>query len=274
MIVPTDAIGGWRFCHPLIHDAAYRSLLATDRRDLHTRVADRLEARQPAGPIGAIARHRAAAGDARAGDPAPRPGRRAGGRLGARRPRRPATRDGGRRSSRDPDGRRRAATARHRGTRHGAGRRRPARGDRSRRPSGRRRGQTGLRRQRGRHAGSARRLAAGPWPTSIRRPGRPADRAGPRRAGAVDPRPQLGPEVDEHDAPATPARSAIVDRLLGRQVAAPRVVELGARQGRLGDEEVGAAGGLDERRRSGPCRRVIAIARPVGSVTTQPHAGT
>ncbi len=63
MIVPSDATGGWRFCHPLIHDAAYASLLATDRRALHARVADRIEARIPAGSIGAIARHRAAAGD-------------------------------------------------------------------------------------------------------------------------------------------------------------------------------------------------------------------
>jgi predicted ATPase len=65
MIVPADASGGWRFCHPLIHEAAYRSLLATDRAILHTRVADRLEARQPEGPIATVARHRAAAGDAR-----------------------------------------------------------------------------------------------------------------------------------------------------------------------------------------------------------------
>ena len=64
MIVPIDANGGWRFCHPLIHDAAYRSLLASDRRSLHTRVADRIEATQPITAIGAIARHRAAAGDA------------------------------------------------------------------------------------------------------------------------------------------------------------------------------------------------------------------
>jgi class 3 adenylate cyclase len=63
MIVPIDADGGWRFCHPLIHDAAYRSLLATDRRTLHTRVADRIEETQPTAAIGAIARHRAAAGD-------------------------------------------------------------------------------------------------------------------------------------------------------------------------------------------------------------------
>jgi class 3 adenylate cyclase len=63
MIVPTDAIDGWRFCHPLIHDAAYRSLLATDRTILHTRVADRLEALQPDRLVGTIALHRAAAGD-------------------------------------------------------------------------------------------------------------------------------------------------------------------------------------------------------------------
>jgi predicted ATPase len=65
MIVPVDGSGGWRFCHPLIHDAAYRSLLGTDRAILHTRVADRLETIQPDGPIATVARHRAAAGDAR-----------------------------------------------------------------------------------------------------------------------------------------------------------------------------------------------------------------
>jgi class 3 adenylate cyclase len=64
MIVPLDGSGGWRFCHPLIHDAAYRSLLATDRRSLHTRVADRIEAATPPAAVGVIARHRAAAGDA------------------------------------------------------------------------------------------------------------------------------------------------------------------------------------------------------------------
>lgn len=64
MIVPLDANGGWRFCHPLIHDAAYRSLLATDRRALHGRVADRMEATTPPAAVGVIARHRAAAGDA------------------------------------------------------------------------------------------------------------------------------------------------------------------------------------------------------------------
>jgi class 3 adenylate cyclase len=64
MIVPIDARGGWRFCHPLIHDAAYSSLLATDRRALHGRVADRIEIARPTGPVGVVARHRAAAGDA------------------------------------------------------------------------------------------------------------------------------------------------------------------------------------------------------------------
>ena len=64
MIVPIDSRGGWRFCHPMIHDVAYGSLLATDRRALHGRVADRLEAGDPAPPVSVIARHRAAAGDA------------------------------------------------------------------------------------------------------------------------------------------------------------------------------------------------------------------
>ncbi len=64
MIVPVDSTGGWRFCHPLIHDAAYSSLLATERRTLHARVADRIERRTPDGPVGIVAGHRAAAGDA------------------------------------------------------------------------------------------------------------------------------------------------------------------------------------------------------------------
>ena len=42
LIVPADA-AGWRFSHPLIHDAAYWGLLAAARRRLHARVADRLE---------------------------------------------------------------------------------------------------------------------------------------------------------------------------------------------------------------------------------------
>jgi predicted ATPase len=63
MIVPGDASGSWRFCHPLIHDAAYASLLASDRKALHARVADRIESRSADGPLGVIARHRAAAGD-------------------------------------------------------------------------------------------------------------------------------------------------------------------------------------------------------------------
>ena len=64
MIVPIDSTGGWRFCHPLIHDAAYSSLLASDRRALHARVADRIEERSPDERVGVIAHHRAAAGDA------------------------------------------------------------------------------------------------------------------------------------------------------------------------------------------------------------------
>jgi predicted ATPase len=48
----------------LIHDAAYRSLLSTDRATLHARIADRIEAGEREAPVATIARHRAAAGDA------------------------------------------------------------------------------------------------------------------------------------------------------------------------------------------------------------------
>lgn len=63
LIVAVDGTGGWRFSHPLIHDAAYSGLLGSSRRRLHARVADLLDARSGRGAIGAVARHRAAAGD-------------------------------------------------------------------------------------------------------------------------------------------------------------------------------------------------------------------
>jgi predicted ATPase len=63
LIVAIDGGGQWRFGHPLIHDAAYSGLLASRRRQVHARVADRLEASSTLGAIGVVARHRAAAGD-------------------------------------------------------------------------------------------------------------------------------------------------------------------------------------------------------------------
>jgi predicted ATPase len=66
LIVPLESGGRWRFGHPLVHDAAYTGLLASRRREIHTRVADRLEANGRRGAIGVLARHRAAAGDPRA----------------------------------------------------------------------------------------------------------------------------------------------------------------------------------------------------------------
>jgi predicted ATPase len=69
LIVPVDAAGRWRFGHPLIHDAAYAGLLGTRRRQVHGRVADRLEASGTRGAIGVLARHRAAAGDKERGVP-------------------------------------------------------------------------------------------------------------------------------------------------------------------------------------------------------------
>ena len=69
LIVRVDAAGRWRFGHPLIHDAAYAGLLGTRRRQVHARVADRLEAGGTRGAIGVLARHRAAAGDKERGAP-------------------------------------------------------------------------------------------------------------------------------------------------------------------------------------------------------------
>jgi predicted ATPase len=54
----------WRFAHALIHDAAYAGLLASRRRELHGRLADRLERGPDTATPGQIAAHRMAAGDA------------------------------------------------------------------------------------------------------------------------------------------------------------------------------------------------------------------
>jgi predicted ATPase len=54
-------MSGW---HPLIHDAAYAGLLASQRRVLHARLADDLERRSGRVALAQIATHRAASGDA------------------------------------------------------------------------------------------------------------------------------------------------------------------------------------------------------------------
>jgi adenylate cyclase len=63
LVVPGEAGAEWRFRHPLIHDAAYAGTLASRRRELHARLADRLEESSPPAPIDQLAHHRAAAGD-------------------------------------------------------------------------------------------------------------------------------------------------------------------------------------------------------------------
>lgn len=68
LMVQAGGSGTWRFSHPLVHEAAYAGMLATRRRRLHARVADRLEARPPVS-IERLAVHRAAAGDAAAAIP-------------------------------------------------------------------------------------------------------------------------------------------------------------------------------------------------------------
>ena len=62
LIAPIDD-DHWRFAHALIHDAAYAGLLASRRRTLHARLADRLERRAGVPATGQIAAHRVAAGD-------------------------------------------------------------------------------------------------------------------------------------------------------------------------------------------------------------------
>jgi len=62
LIVPHED-GQWRFAHALIHDAAYAGLLASRRRVLHERLADRLERGPEPSTPSQIAAHRVAAGD-------------------------------------------------------------------------------------------------------------------------------------------------------------------------------------------------------------------
>jgi adenylate cyclase len=63
LIVPADG-ETWRFIHPLVHETAYAGMLASRRRRLHARLADRLEAGLPPISSATLAVHRAAAGDA------------------------------------------------------------------------------------------------------------------------------------------------------------------------------------------------------------------
>ncbi len=68
LIVPSARNGTWRFSHPLVHETTYAGMLASRRRRLHARLADRLEAKPPVS-IETLAVHRAAAGDAEAAVP-------------------------------------------------------------------------------------------------------------------------------------------------------------------------------------------------------------
>ena len=63
VVGPTEGSTEWRFSHPLIRDVAYASTLASRRRDLHAKLADHLERRDPPAPVNQLALHRAAAGD-------------------------------------------------------------------------------------------------------------------------------------------------------------------------------------------------------------------
>ena len=173
MIVPTDATGGWRFCHPLIHDAAYRSLLATDRTILHT-PGRRPDRGAPAGP--ARRDDRPAPGGRRRfrpGDPAPAPRRRAWPPAWPPRPRRrtisrrPPGSSPIRRSPRSCGG----GPPRHAGWRWSGrtGRKATDRDGRGPRAQVRRACADSWA-----ACGSDAPTAADPWPTSMRRPGRPA----------------------------------------------------------------------------------------------------
>jgi predicted ATPase len=62
LVAPIGA-GGWRFAHALIRDAAYAGMLASRRRQLHGRLADRLAVSAETASPGLIAAHRVAAGD-------------------------------------------------------------------------------------------------------------------------------------------------------------------------------------------------------------------
>ena len=63
LIVPGSRSGTWRFSHPLVHETAYAGMLASRRRRLHARLADRLEAGRVPPSAAVLAVHRAAAGD-------------------------------------------------------------------------------------------------------------------------------------------------------------------------------------------------------------------
>jgi class 3 adenylate cyclase len=69
LIVPATGNGRWRFSHPLVHETAYAGMLASRRRRLHARLADRMAAGRAPVPVATLAIHRAASGDATAAIP-------------------------------------------------------------------------------------------------------------------------------------------------------------------------------------------------------------
>ena len=165
MIVPTDAAAAG-VLPPFDPDAAYRSLLAG--RTILTRASPAGWRRSAGWLVGTIAAWAAAAidpsGRSSSAPPSRRPGiAKPGGRLSGD-GRRPRARSGGRR---------RAATACHGGTRHRAGRVGQVEGDgsRGRRTAGQVRRACA---DSGAPCGSDTPTVAGPWPTSMRSPGRPA----------------------------------------------------------------------------------------------------
>jgi adenylate cyclase len=64
IVEPGEPGTDWRFRHPLIRDVGYAGMLSTRRKELHARLADSLEERPVPPPIGQLAHHRAASGDA------------------------------------------------------------------------------------------------------------------------------------------------------------------------------------------------------------------
>ena len=269
MIVPLDATGGWRFCHPLIHDAAYREP-PRQRTGGASTPGSPIGSRPPSRPA-RVGRHRPSPGRRRRrrpGDPAPDPGSRAG--AGPRRRRRGCclfhrgrgsgavgSSAAGAAGARPLEAR--AAVPVGRGARDSCrSAPRPARGRRNA-PSTAASCIRGDRRRCGRGDLDRQTRPAGDRPRSL-------------RARPVDPLLELRPEMDEDD-PRRPGPVGHVDRLLGGQVAAARIVELRVGQRRLGDDDVRAPGRLDERV-AGPVSPLIAIRAPSGPVTRQPQAGT
>ena len=252
LVTPHDG-DRWRFAHALIHDAAYAGLLASRRRVLHERLADRLERGPEPSTLSQIAAHRVAAGDVSRAIPLLREAAESALALGAVAEAAASWRQAADlAAAADPAGaeidRARAAEAVSHSTRFASSSDRPRRRQRrKRRPS--------VRPRRGRPKALAvrSRSAAGRTVTVSPSTAVPDPRAG-GLAQLVHLGLPCGTVVDE-DRRSCAGAARELDRLLGGEMATLGIVMGGQTEGALDQQQIGVADTPPRPRPTDPCRR-------------------